>query len=114
MPSSPGNSLYVLILVLRRGLTCQSSCRIAFLVSAQRKWVDNTVRPLAAPREQGQHYIRFTLNPRYSAVSAISYMRHHGMGCSILKLYCMFVHHTNKRTCALSVHKDGWNSVILN
>ncbi len=55
---------------------------------------------MAAPREQAQYYIGFTLNPKYSAVSAVSYMQQqsssHRMDCSILKLYCMFVHHTNE------------------
>lgn len=80
-------------------------------------WVHSTngwQHRTAAQREQGQHYIGFRVNPRYSAVSRISYMRHHswpyGMNCSILKLLCMLVHDTHKRTCALPVHKDCWVS----
>ena len=62
---------------------------------------------MAAPREQGQHYIDFPLNPKYSTVSAISYMRHHSsshrMDCSILKLYCMLVHHTNEHCLCIKM-----------
>ncbi len=63
--------------------------------------------PIAAPPEQRQQCVGFTLMPRYKAVSAMSYMRDYcstnGMDCSILKSYCMLVHHTNQQHLWLGV-----------